>query len=246
MGLVCPSTATTPNRTLTTHTQTMLEGALVDLGVTPSHPTSRIPTHPTLQTVLEGDLVNLGVTSPAAALALGLMYLQTNDAAVATAFHLPGRLEQLGAWAVVGFGSQCSMLFTCRPMTQRGRSLAPAKHAALALAGPAWWLAGGWRGGVVGAGWVDGVGELQAPACLVLECSQALPPSPASPGNRTSLTPPPCRHSLCPGLCAAGPAGAAHADAQPGDVGLHPAHRGVGAGAAAGPAQGGLGWRVFP
>ncbi len=35
--------------------------------------------HPPLipvQTVLEGDLVNLGVTSPAAALALGLMYLQ--------------------------------------------------------------------------------------------------------------------------------------------------------------------------
>lgn len=29
-----------------------------------------------VQTVLEGDLVNLGVTSPAAALALGLMYLQ--------------------------------------------------------------------------------------------------------------------------------------------------------------------------
>ena len=29
-----------------------------------------------IQTVLEGDLVNLGVTSPAAALALGLMYLQ--------------------------------------------------------------------------------------------------------------------------------------------------------------------------
>lgn len=45
---------------------------------------------PRLQTVLEGDLVNLGVTSPAAALALGLMYLQTNDAAVAAAFHLPG------------------------------------------------------------------------------------------------------------------------------------------------------------
>ena len=39
-----------------------------------------------LQVVLEGDLVNLGVTSPAAALALGLMYLQTNDAAVAAAF----------------------------------------------------------------------------------------------------------------------------------------------------------------
>ncbi|PSC69420.1 anaphase-promoting complex subunit 1 isoform X2 isoform B [Micractinium conductrix] len=41
------------------------------------------------QTVLEGELLNLGVTSPAAALALGLMYLQTNDAAVAAAFQLP-------------------------------------------------------------------------------------------------------------------------------------------------------------
>ncbi|KAI3425098.1 hypothetical protein D9Q98_008476 [Chlorella vulgaris] len=41
------------------------------------------------QVVLEGDLINLGVTSPAAALALGLMYLQTNDAAVAAAFQLP-------------------------------------------------------------------------------------------------------------------------------------------------------------
>jgi hypothetical protein len=44
-----------------------------------------------LQVVLEGDLVNLGVTSPAAALALGLMYLQTNDAAVAAAFQMPGK-----------------------------------------------------------------------------------------------------------------------------------------------------------
>ena len=42
------------------------------------------------QVVLEGDLVNLGVTSPAATLALGLMYLQSNDAAVAAAFQLPG------------------------------------------------------------------------------------------------------------------------------------------------------------
>ncbi|EFN54660.1 hypothetical protein CHLNCDRAFT_9822, partial [Chlorella variabilis] len=41
------------------------------------------------QVVLEGDLVNLGVTSPAAALALGLMYLQTNDGEVAAAFQLP-------------------------------------------------------------------------------------------------------------------------------------------------------------
>lgn len=41
------------------------------------------------QVVLEGELLNLGVASPAAALALGLMYLQTNDADVAAAFHLP-------------------------------------------------------------------------------------------------------------------------------------------------------------
>lgn len=45
---------------------------------------------PSPQVVLEGELLNLGVTSPAAALALGLMYLQTNDAAVAAAFQLPG------------------------------------------------------------------------------------------------------------------------------------------------------------
>lgn len=44
---------------------------------------------PAMQVVLEGDLVNLGVTSPAAALALGLMYLQTNDGEVAAAFQLP-------------------------------------------------------------------------------------------------------------------------------------------------------------
>ncbi|KAL4443950.1 hypothetical protein ABPG75_011687 [Micractinium tetrahymenae] len=41
------------------------------------------------QVVLEGELLNLGVTSPAAVLALGLMYLQTNDAALAAAFQLP-------------------------------------------------------------------------------------------------------------------------------------------------------------
>lgn len=45
---------------------------------------------PCSQTVLEGDLVSLGVTGPAAALALGLLYLQTNDAGAAAAFHLPG------------------------------------------------------------------------------------------------------------------------------------------------------------
>ncbi len=39
--------------------------------------------------VLEGKLVNLDVTSPAATLALGLMFLRTNDAAIAAAFSLP-------------------------------------------------------------------------------------------------------------------------------------------------------------
>ena len=38
----------------------------------------------------EGDLVNLDVTSPAATVALGLMYLQTGDVAAASAFVLPG------------------------------------------------------------------------------------------------------------------------------------------------------------
>ena len=42
-----------------------------------------------VQVVLEGKLVNLDVTSPAATLALGLMFLRTNDPAVAAAFALP-------------------------------------------------------------------------------------------------------------------------------------------------------------
>ena len=42
-----------------------------------------------IQVVLEGKLVNLDVTSPAATLALGLMFLCTNDAAIAAAFSLP-------------------------------------------------------------------------------------------------------------------------------------------------------------
>lgn len=46
-----------------------------------------------LQTVLEGDLVNLGVTSPAAALALGLMYLQVL------------LLLFVNSWGVWGWGS---------------------------------------------------------------------------------------------------------------------------------------------
>jgi len=42
------------------------------------------------QVILEGDLINLNVTSPAATVALGLMYLQTNDQRGADLFHLPG------------------------------------------------------------------------------------------------------------------------------------------------------------
>ena len=41
------------------------------------------------QVVLEGKLVNLDVTSPAATLALGLVFLRTNDAAIAAVFTLP-------------------------------------------------------------------------------------------------------------------------------------------------------------
>ena len=39
--------------------------------------------------MLEGNLVNLDVTAPGATIALGLMYLRTNDAAVARAFAVP-------------------------------------------------------------------------------------------------------------------------------------------------------------
>ena len=41
------------------------------------------------QVVLEGNLVNLDVTSPAATLALALMFLKTNDAGVAASFVIP-------------------------------------------------------------------------------------------------------------------------------------------------------------
>ncbi len=39
--------------------------------------------------VLEGALVNLDVTSPGATLGLGLMFLKTNDAAMAASFTIP-------------------------------------------------------------------------------------------------------------------------------------------------------------
>lgn len=42
------------------------------------------------QIIAEGDLLNLNVTSPAATLALGLMYLQTNDTTAAEVFCPPG------------------------------------------------------------------------------------------------------------------------------------------------------------
>jgi anaphase-promoting complex subunit 1 len=41
------------------------------------------------QVVLEGDAPNLAVTAPGATLALALMFLKTNDAAVAAAFAVP-------------------------------------------------------------------------------------------------------------------------------------------------------------
>ena len=39
--------------------------------------------------VMEDNLINLNVTSPAAAYALGLMYLQTNDKTIASRFSNP-------------------------------------------------------------------------------------------------------------------------------------------------------------
>jgi hypothetical protein len=39
--------------------------------------------------VLEGSVVNMDVTSPGATLALALMFLKTNDAAIASAFAIP-------------------------------------------------------------------------------------------------------------------------------------------------------------
>jgi len=43
------------------------------------------------QVIAEGDLLNLNVTSPAATIALGLMYLQTNNATAAEIFCPPGK-----------------------------------------------------------------------------------------------------------------------------------------------------------
>lgn len=51
------------------------------------NPPSRPPQH--TQTVLEGDLVNINVTGPAATIALALLYLKSNDAHVANLFAIP-------------------------------------------------------------------------------------------------------------------------------------------------------------
>lgn len=39
--------------------------------------------------MVEGNIANLDVTAPGATLALGLMYLMTNDASIADAFAVP-------------------------------------------------------------------------------------------------------------------------------------------------------------
>ena len=59
-----------------------------DTGGRPTHDDAA-PSHGLSQVVLQGSLVNLDVTSPAATLALTLLFLQTNDAAVADVFALP-------------------------------------------------------------------------------------------------------------------------------------------------------------
>lgn len=100
--------------------------------------------------VLEGDLINLGVTSPAAALALGLMYLQTNDAAVAAAFQLPDThfaldfvqpdhltlrmlMRSLGGWAAVPMllllaGAGCASRHSFHVLPAQSRHVSLLKH----------------------------------------------------------------------------------------------------------------------
>lgn len=48
------------------------------------------------KTIMEGDLINLNATSPAAALALGLMYLKSGNQRIADAFYIPGMLSTYG------------------------------------------------------------------------------------------------------------------------------------------------------
>ena len=67
------------------HSLHVASSAQVHAAATEEHDSSLV----SVQVVLEGKLVNLDVTSPAATLALGLMFLRTNDAAIAAAFTLP-------------------------------------------------------------------------------------------------------------------------------------------------------------
>ena len=87
--LCCAGTSTTPPAV-----QTILKGKLGDLtAATPvlndsvTYPCADISK--AVQVVLEGKLVNLDVTSPAATMALALMFLKTNDQAVGSSFTVP-------------------------------------------------------------------------------------------------------------------------------------------------------------
>ena len=102
LGLLCLSEADTDllNSScicLVASTHTQIHALLHARTHTRTHSLTHIRTHMAkvpqsvngIQVVLEGKLVNLDVTSPAATLALGLMFLRTNDAAIAAAFSLP-------------------------------------------------------------------------------------------------------------------------------------------------------------
>lgn len=42
------------------------------------------------RTILEGDLINLNATAPSACIALGLMYLKSENERIANTFYIPG------------------------------------------------------------------------------------------------------------------------------------------------------------
>ena len=53
------------------------------------------------KTVMEGDLINLNATSPAASVALGLMYLKSSNRRVADLYFIPGTLSHLNICPVI-------------------------------------------------------------------------------------------------------------------------------------------------
>lgn len=173
-----------------------------------------------LQTVLEGDLVNLGVTSPAAALALGLMYLQVMTLCEWLAGGFRAMREALSGPAVPELAERHMWLLTCqlklhnnspwhvlhcRPTTRRLRQPSTCQ---------------------VGV-------QLTHQSCSAVRRQRLLPAVPfdvlarspsAAPHWHQLASPsrpsPACRrHPLCTGLCAAGAADAAHAHALAGWVG---------------------------